>query len=100
MPFPARTCTRKPIDAAAAAHFGVDTAQLKRHGHVAGLAKFPAIELACRLTSLPQRPVGEHYGGITSAAASSIRRKIREGTYPIAPLAEQTASQPASNVDI
>lgn len=77
------------VDAAVAAHFGLDTAELKRHGHSAGAAKFLAVELACRLTGATQREIGEHYGGITSAAVSTIRRKIRDGKYPIAELADQ-----------
>jgi len=48
------------IDAAVAAHFGLDAEQLKRHGHSAGEAKFLAVELACRLTGQTQRAVGEH----------------------------------------
>ncbi len=71
-----------------AAHFGVDPEELKRHGHSAGVAKFLAVELACRLTGATQREIGEHYGGITSAAVSTIRRNIREGKYPIAELVD------------
>ena len=74
----------RDIDAAVAAHFGLDPKELKRHGHRAGLAKFLAVELACRLTGQTQRAIGEHYGGITTAAVSTIRRKIREGKYPLA----------------
>ena len=81
------------IDAAVAAHFGLDVEQLKRHGHAAGEAKFLAVELACRLTGQTQRAVGEHYGGITSAAVSRIRRKIRQGEYPVGELAESIAGQ-------
>jgi hypothetical protein len=35
------------VDAAVAAHFGLDTEERKRHGHSAGAAKFLAVELAC-----------------------------------------------------
>ena len=42
------------------------------------------MELACRPTGQTQRAIGEHYGGITSVAVSTIRRKIREGKYPLA----------------
>ena len=77
------------IDAAVAAHFGLDPNELKRHGHRAGLAKFLAVELACRLTGQTQRAIGQHYGGISSAAVSTIRRKIREGNYPLAEPAEE-----------
>ena len=81
------------IDAAVAAHFGLDPQELKRHGHCSGLAKFLAVELACRLTGQTQRAIGEHYGGITSAAVSTIRRKIREGKYPLADPAEEMVRQ-------
>ena len=77
------------VDAAVAAHFGLDTEELKHHGHSAGAAKFLAVELACRLTGATQREIGEHYGGITFAAVSTIRRKIRDGKYPIAELVDQ-----------
>ena len=33
--------------------------------------------------------ISEHYGGITSAAVSTIRRNIREGRYPLAEPAEE-----------
>ncbi len=79
------------VDAAVVAHFGLDAEQLKRHGHSAGVAKFLAVELACRLTGATQRDIGEHYGGITSAAVSTIRRKIRAGNYPIGELVDQMA---------
>ncbi len=77
------------IDAAVAAHFGLDPKELKRHGHRSGLAKLLAVELACRLTGQTQRAIGEHYGGITSAAVSTIRRKICDGQYPLAELAQK-----------
>jgi hypothetical protein len=48
-----------------------------------GAGKFLAVELACRLTGTTQLEIGERYGGITSAAVSTIRRKVRDGKYPI-----------------
>jgi putative transposase len=81
------------IDAAVAGHYEMELDDLKRHGHASGLAKFLAVELACRLTGQTQREIGEHYGGITSAAVSAIRRKIREGKYPLEALAEQMIRQ-------
>ena len=39
--------------------------------------------MACRLTGSTRREVGEHYGGLTSAAVGAIRRKVRDGKYPI-----------------
>jgi len=48
-----------------------------------GPAKFVAVELACRLTGMTQRVIGAHYGGITSAAVSNIRRRLRRRRYPL-----------------
>jgi hypothetical protein len=45
-------------------------------------AKFLTVVLACRLIGVTQREIGEDYGGITSAAISTIRRKVRDGKYP------------------
>ena len=78
------TCPIERIDTAVAAHFGLGPEDLKRHGHASGPAKFLAVELACRLTGWTQREIGAHYGPITSAAVSTIRRKIRESQYPLA----------------
>jgi hypothetical protein len=47
-------------------------------GRRAGLAKAVALDLACRLTDLNQRKIGQHYGGITSMAVSMARRRLRE----------------------
>ena len=51
-------------------------------GRKVGAAKIVAVELACRLTELSQRAIGEHYGGIGSAAVSTIHRKVRNGQTP------------------
>jgi len=80
---PRPTIPLRRIDARVAARFGLDPVDLRQHGHHGGMAKFLAVELACRLTGLTQRAVGLHYGGIGSAAVSVIRRKIREGRYPV-----------------
>ena len=63
------------IDKAVAQHFRVAAADLARHGRRVGAAKIVAVELACRLTELSQRAIGEHDGGIGSAAVSTIHRK-------------------------
>jgi REP element-mobilizing transposase RayT len=76
------------IDRHVAAYFGIDAAELAEHGHRVGLAKFVAVELTCRLAGGNQRAVGQRYGGISSAAVSTIRRKIREGLYDAAPVIE------------
>jgi REP element-mobilizing transposase RayT len=77
------------IDAQVAADFHVAPEQLQMHGHRGGLAKFAAVELACRLTGLTQRDVGQRYGNVTSAAVSIIRRKIRSGLYPLSAVVER-----------
>ena len=77
------------IDVPAAAQYGVELADLAAHGHRGGAAKFVAVELACRLTGMTGRAVGAHYGGISSAAVSIIRRKIREGNYDLVPVVRQ-----------
>ena len=48
----------------------------------------PAVELACRLTGMTQRVIGMLYGGITSAAVSNIRRRLRQGRYPLQEVVE------------
>jgi REP element-mobilizing transposase RayT len=77
------------IDTHVAADFHVAREQLHMHGHRGGLAKFAAVELACRLTGLTQRDVGQRYGNITSAAVSIIRRKVRSGQYPLSAVLER-----------
>lgn len=77
------------IDALVAKHYHIQPRDLKTHGRRSGDAKFVAVELACRLTGMNQRAVGVHYGGITSAAVSTIRRKIREGQYHVASVVER-----------
>jgi putative transposase len=81
---PRSTVNLARIDALVAAHYGVAEEQMQAHGRRAGQAKYLAIELACRLTGLTQRAVGAHYGGISCSAVGAIRRKIREGDYPLA----------------
>jgi hypothetical protein len=81
------------IDAAVAAHFGPDGKELKRYRRRSGLTKFLSMELARRLTDQTRRAIGEHYGGITSAAVSTIRRRIRKGKYPVAEPAEEMVRQ-------
>ena len=86
---PRATLGIERIDEAVAAHYGLapwDVANC-RSGERA--AKFIAVELACRLTGLTQRSIGEHYGGITSAAVSNIRRRLRQGRYPYGEVVEE-----------
>jgi len=66
------------ISRAVAAEFGIAAEHLTQHGHRAGLAKAVALDLACRLTDLNQREIGQHYGGITSMAVSMARRRLQE----------------------
>ena len=58
--------------------FDVDVGLLTQHGRRAGPAKAVALELACRLTELSQRAIGEHYGKITSMAVCMARRRLKE----------------------
>jgi REP element-mobilizing transposase RayT len=80
--FPRPTVDLETIDAAVARAFGVQPAELRRHGRHAGEAKAVAMELACRLTELNQRQIGTHYGGITSMAVCMSRRRFRETADP------------------
>jgi hypothetical protein len=50
---------------------------LKANGRRRGPAKASAIELACRPTGWTQRAIGLYYGGISCAAVSVSRQKIR-----------------------
>jgi len=96
---PRTTVGLERIDERVAAHFGVTPADLASCEACGGMAKFVAVELACRLTGLTQRAIGEHYGAISSAAVSNIRRRIRQGQYacsqPVAKLSR--AIQPVSS---
>ena len=80
---PRRVLSIDAIDEAVARHFEVTREDLARHGRSAGAAKIVAVELACRLTELSQRAIGKHYGGIGSAAVSTIHRKVREGRHDV-----------------
>jgi putative transposase len=80
------------VDASVAAHYRINVADLKEHGHRAGPAKAVAVELACRLTDLSGRAVGMHYGGISASAISNIRRRVREGQPDILPVADRLLS--------
>ncbi|MGO9108516.1 MAG: transposase [Thermoguttaceae bacterium] len=80
---PRRMVSLAVIDKTVAQHFRVVPADLARHGRSVGAAKIVAVELACRLTELSQRAIGEHYGGIGSAAVSTIHRKVRNGQHAV-----------------
>ena len=75
---PRLTVDIQRIDGLVAAHCGIEPADLKTHGHHSGPAKAIAIELACRLTDWTNRAIGAYYGGISGAAVSVARRRIRE----------------------
>lgn len=75
---PRKRVSLEAIDHAVCAHLGVAPLRLKRHGRAAGgEAKAVAVELACLLTGLTQRAVGEWYGAMTSSGVSNIRRKVK-----------------------
>jgi len=72
------------VDAYVSNHYRMEPEDLFAHGHRTGIAKFVAVELASRLAGMTGRAVGAHYGGISSAAVSIIRRNVREGKYDVA----------------
>ncbi|MBN2579343.1 MAG: transposase [Pirellulales bacterium] len=76
---PRPTVDIRRIDRLVAKRFGVEPADLKTHGQRCGPAKAAAIELACRLTGWTHRAIGAYYGGISGAAVSVARRRIRQG---------------------
>ena len=80
---PRRVLSIGEIDKAVSRHFRTTPEELARHGRSAGVAKIVAVELACRLTELSQRSIGKHYGGIGSAAVSTIHRKVRDGRHDV-----------------
>jgi REP element-mobilizing transposase RayT len=80
---PRRVLSIVEIDEAVSRHFKIAKEDLARHGRSVGTAKIVAVELACRLTELSQRAIGQHYGGIGSAAVSTIHRKVRDGRHDV-----------------
>ena len=81
------------IDETVAAHYGVMPADLGSWRACGGAAKFVAVEIACRLTGLTQRAIGAHYGAISSAAVSNIRRRLRQGEYTLSDVVAQLYQQ-------
>ncbi len=86
---PTVTVDAETVDAYVTRHYRIEQEDLFEHGHRAGAAKFVAVELACRLTGMTGRAVGSHYGGISSAAVSIIRRNVREGKYDVAQVVQR-----------
>jgi len=76
--FPERYIGIDEIDLKVMEHFGKKIEKLKKRQRRDSVVKKTAVELACRLTGLNQRQIGEHYGGISSMAVSMIRKNIRE----------------------
>jgi len=74
---PRWTVPVEEIDEAVARHYGIAVGRLQAHGRSAGAAKITAVALACRLTGSTGQAIGAHYGGISSAAVSTIQRKVR-----------------------
>ena len=81
------------VDQAVAAHYGVKAEDARTCLACGGAAKFVAVELSCRLTGITQREIGAHYGDITSAGVSNIRRRLRNGQYPFRNVVEQLLQQ-------
>ena len=86
---PAATVDIKTIDAYVAGRYRIRPEDLFGHGRRVGDAKFVAVELACRLCGMTGREIGAHYGRISSAAVSIIRRNIREGKYDVGKVVQQ-----------
>ena len=80
---PRATVPIEYIDKTVAAHYRVMPADLESCRACGGAAKFVAVELACRLTGMTQRAIGAHYGAISSAGVSNIRRRLRKGEYAL-----------------
>ena len=81
------------VDEVVTRYYGIAVEQLRERAARVGWPKFVAVELACRLTGLTQRAIGTHYGGITSAAVSNIRRRLRKGEYPLLDVVEHLLSE-------
>jgi len=86
---PRTTVSIEQIDETVAAHYGVTATELGRCQACGGTAKFVAVELACRLTGMTQRAIGAHYGAISSAGVSNIRRRLRKGEYALSDVVAQ-----------
>ena len=76
---PKATVPLEKVNQVVATAYGVSQDRLRSHGHIGGMAKTMAVEIAARMSGLTQREIGQHYGGISSAAVSMIRRKVRLG---------------------
>jgi putative transposase len=78
------------IVAVVADHYGIGADELQQHGRRAGVAKAVAIELACRLSTLNQRQIGQQMGGITSMAVCMARRRLETSDQPAVVAARET----------
>jgi len=67
------------IDDLVATEYVTEVEALKAHGRrkKTGTAKLAAIELACRLSGMTQREIGEYYGGVSSQAVSAARKRAK-----------------------
>jgi putative transposase len=86
---PRQVLALERIVAAVADHYGSTADELRRHGRRAGVAKAVAIELACRLTMLNQRQIGQQFGGITSMAVCMARHRLEASDRPSVAAARQ-----------
>jgi chromosomal replication initiation ATPase DnaA len=77
--YPVERISLDRIDAVVAGEFGVEVVGLSAHGRCKGVgeAKMAGIELACRLSGMSQREIGEHYGGMSSQAVSKSRKRAK-----------------------
>jgi len=66
------------IEAAVAREVGVPVERLRAGGRERGMskAKTAVKELACRLSGLTQRELGQRYGGVSSQAVTMARKRV------------------------
>ena len=66
------------VDEVVAKAYGIEMAELRKHGRSAGEAKAVAVELAARRSGRTQREIGAHYGGISGQAVHMICRRLMD----------------------
>ena len=77
--YPGERISLERINAVVASEFGLAVVAMSAHGRCKGVgaAKMAGIELACRLSGLSQREIGEHYGKMSSQAVSKSRKRAK-----------------------
>ncbi|MEI6789527.1 MAG: hypothetical protein WCL49_13715 [bacterium] len=82
--YPEVRISRGRVDEIVAREFMTVAGELKAHGRrkKTGTAKLAAIELACRLSGMTQREIGEYYGGVSLQAVSAARKRAKDLVPP------------------